>query len=179
MESGFCQCGCGQRTSLAQQTVAKLGHVKGQPVFYMRGHANRKREKYAEEDRGYGTPCWIWQLWQTDENYGRITLQRVDGGVSSQLAHRWVWEQKRGPIPHSLQLDHLCEQPACVNPDHLEPVTNAENVRRSRTTKLTWDDVRIIRAELAAGATHAELATRYRVCIATIGHIKSGRNWRE
>lgn len=46
--------------------------------------------------------------------------------------HRKVYAAARGPIPAGLTLDHLCRVKACVNPDHLEPVTRAENVRRSR-----------------------------------------------
>lgn len=46
------------------------------------------------------------------------------------LAHRFAYELFEGPIEDGLTLDHLCETPDCVRPEHLEPVTNAENVRR-------------------------------------------------
>lgn len=45
-------------------------------------------------------------------------------------AHRFNYERFRGPIPPGLVLDHLCRNPACVNPEHLEPVTDRENLRR-------------------------------------------------
>ena len=45
-------------------------------------------------------------------------------------AHRVVWETFVGPIPEGLELDHLCRNRKCVNPDHLEPVTRRENLRR-------------------------------------------------
>jgi hypothetical protein len=45
-------------------------------------------------------------------------------------AHRFAYENLVGEIPDGLALDHLCRNPRCVNPDHLEPVTHAENVRR-------------------------------------------------
>lgn len=45
-------------------------------------------------------------------------------------AHRVAWELLVGPIPEDLELDHLCKNPRCVNPNHLEPVTHAENCRR-------------------------------------------------
>ena len=47
------------------------------------------------------------------------------------LAHRFSYERAKGVIPEGLELDHLCRNPACVNPDHLEAVSGHENVRRS------------------------------------------------
>lgn len=70
--------------------------------------------------------CWIWRAARNAQGYGVCW-----NGRSTQLAHRWVYEQIVGPIPDGLELDHLCRVRACVNPDHLEPVTHAENVRRS------------------------------------------------
>lgn len=50
------------------------------------------------------------------------------------LAHRWSYEFHVGPIPEGLDLDHLCRNRGCVNPDHLEPVTREENIRRAFAT---------------------------------------------
>ena len=68
--------------------------------------------------------CWSWRG-STDRGYGRVS-------VNDRLvyAHRFVWECMRGAIPPGLQLDHLCRNRRCVNPDHLEPVTHIENCRR-------------------------------------------------
>ena len=51
-------------------------------------------------------------------------------GGKNQTAHRVVWELFVGPIPEGMDLDHLCRNRACCNPDHLEPVTRLENLRR-------------------------------------------------
>lgn len=72
------------------------------------------------------TGCWIWQAARVVSGYGRFTV----GGLT-RATHRVSYETFVGPIPEGLQLDHLCRTPACINPEHLEPVTNLENRRRS------------------------------------------------
>lgn len=56
-------------------------------------------------------------------------------GGSAGYAHRVAYEALVGPIPGGLVLDHLCRNPGCYNPTHLEPVTNAENIRRGYAVK--------------------------------------------
>lgn len=70
--------------------------------------------------------CWIWQAQVPPDGYGRI---HVNGKPT--LAHRASYEAFVGPIPDGLHIDHLCFTKRCVNPAHLEPVTQAENNRRS------------------------------------------------
>lgn len=68
--------------------------------------------------------CWI-PDGHRNNGYAIFTFN----GASS-MAHRASWELLVGPIPEGLQLDHLCRVRACVNPDHLEPVTQRENTLR-------------------------------------------------
>lgn len=84
------------------------------------------------------TGCWIW-AGRLDGNsrsggYGRITIpgSLTDDGRPKPglLAHRVSYETFVGPIPVGLTLDHLCRETRCINPDHLEPVTLSENLRR-------------------------------------------------
>lgn len=78
-----------------------------------------------------GSGCWLWQGPVNHKGYGLITVgSRLDGSHKTRSVHRAAFEEWIGPIPDGLTLDHLCEVKSCCNPDHLEPVTNAENMRR-------------------------------------------------
>lgn len=72
--------------------------------------------------------CWVWTGAKSRGGYGQF---RINKEVVA--THRLAYELLIGPIPDGLQLDHLCRNPSCVNPGHLEPVTMAENIRRIPT----------------------------------------------
>ena len=76
--------------------------------------------------------CWLWTACTTR---GYPTFSENGTNVRG---HRWAYEHFVGPIPDGLHLDHLCRTPLCVNPDHLEPVTPAENTRRSFEARGAW-----------------------------------------
>lgn len=69
--------------------------------------------------------CWIWTAGRTGSGYGAF---RYDGGT---VAHRFSYEAHVGPIPDGHVIDHLCRNKACVNPAHLEAVTQSENISRA------------------------------------------------
>lgn len=73
--------------------------------------------------------CWLWTGPPDRDGYGKFTVT----GSQRAFAHRFAYEQLVGPIPDGLQLDHLCRVPACVRPEHLEPVTCRENLLRGKT----------------------------------------------
>lgn len=74
------------------------------------------------------TGCWLWNG-SINNGYGRVWL----GGKAPLLVHRVAYSVLVGPIPEGLTIDHLCRQPSCVNPAHLEPVTQRENLLRGET----------------------------------------------
>ena len=70
--------------------------------------------------------CWEWTGCRSPRGYGRFRWDQGRGDA----AHRYAYERFLGPIPDGLVIDHLCRNPGCVNPGHLEAVTQRENVLR-------------------------------------------------
>lgn len=91
-----------------------------------KGHSHKS---FADAQRYYVpepvTRCWLWQGVLDDYGYGRFWLH----GKEFQ-AHRVLYEVAHGPIPKGLVIDHICRVKHCVNPDHLEAVTQKENTLR-------------------------------------------------
>ena len=82
--------------------------------------------KFTHDESG----CWVWTAYKNDDGYGVVW----DGNVGkTRKAHQVLYELAKGPIPDGLEIDHLCSNRACINPDHLEAVAHLENVRRGTT----------------------------------------------
>lgn len=75
--------------------------------------------------------CWVWQKVLTKDGYGQTNYVDDDGTHRTKIAHKLMYEQIIGPVPDGLELDHICENRACINPIHLEPVTPLVNKSRS------------------------------------------------
>ena len=96
-----------------------------------------KSDEYTVHDGG----CWLLlDYLPGDGGYVRVTRNG-----RRMLAHRYFYEMHVGPIPDGLEIDHLCRNRACVNPEHLRPVTRAEN---------TFADGSLARAKVNADKTH-------------------------
>ena len=68
--------------------------------------------------------CWIWTSTKS-HGYGALTIEK-----KPVYAHRFSYQHFKGPIPKGREIDHLCRNRLCVNPDHLEAVTKKENILR-------------------------------------------------
>lgn len=104
--------------------------------------------------------CWEWKAWKYPSGYGACYVKR-----RARRAHRYAYEITHGPIPGGYFVCHKCDNPPCVNPDHLflgTPLDNMQDrARKGRTYRKVTDAVREqIIALRAAGLTTAEIASR-------------------
>jgi len=166
--SGLCMCGCGRPTAIAKQSESRNGVIAGKPHRYLPGHGSfRHPQNYIVDESG----CWVWQGRKGKTGYGAVGLR---GRV-----HRVFYERLVGPIPDGMELDHICRNRACVNPDHLEPVTHRENMRRAGMMRLDAESVVAIRRERTAGSGVRELGRKFGVSHSTISAILAGKTWRD
>lgn len=127
--------------------------------------------------------CWTWNGAKSEKGYGRW-----QAGDRTVMAHRHAYELVTGPIPDGLMLRHSCDNPACVNPRHLDTGTARDNaqdaIARGRWTrgdrngkaKLSPRDVLEIRTNPNREKLRA-LASRFGVSPATVSLIRSGKRW--
>lgn len=134
-----------------------------------------KGPDYLEQNCGHSTPCWVWQRFKDKHGYGKLSRPDMEA-----RAHREYYIRAKGPIPDDKPcLDHLCRNPSCVNPDHLEAVTHIENLRRGIVPKITFDQAKEIRRRVAAGEPYAPIAAEYGVSEYVMWQIAEDITWRE
>ena len=104
--------------------------------------------------------CWMWTGARSGKRKAPYGAVRVDGARNPTAAHVVFYVALVGPIPAGLELDHLCRNTLCVNPEHLEPVTHAVNVRRgmARQNGAFWRE----RTHCANGHAFTQENTRLR-----------------
>lgn len=108
--------------------------------------------------------CWEWTRGKCSSGYGSIRVKDKKHRV-----HRLFYETCFGPVPKGLQLDHLCRNRWCCNPDHMEAVTQQENIRRGLTGKLNNHNARKTRCprghEYTEENTYIQRVTGGRQCL--------------
>lgn len=139
-----------------------------------------------EATSGSCSPCIEWTGARIPEGYGQKWNPRTK---KAELAHRLAWEKANGPIPAGMFVCHKCDNPPCVNPEHLflgTPKDNmADKCRKGRQprgethprAKLTERDVREIRRADGHGSSQRELARLYGVSPRSIQFIIQRRTW--
>lgn len=170
---GFCQCGCGEKTAIADETARNQFRFKGQPVRRISGHGKKRHwDKYEISPTG----CWVWTGILDKGGYA-AGVQIGGRGSKRKRVMRYFYETLIGQIPKGLVLDHLCRTRACVNPLHLEPVTIKENSHRGAGSKLNRQSAFEIRCLAMSGAMGSWIAAQYGVSQQTVCDIKMGRKW--
>jgi|GEM_PF-6206627 len=102
--------------------------------------------------------CWEWGGYIDRNGYGKAYDPSLPTGRRMDWAHRVSYRRHRGEIPVRHELDHLCENTRCINPDHLEPVTKPEHARRT-FARLGVDQAHGAAARMRRmGMTYAEIA---------------------
>lgn len=122
-EHGVRCAGCGERHLVAERQEHRAGPAHQALI------ESRSAERKARTEGRWWARLTIGDCWEAP------TRSPLGYGTSPvklpRAAHQYVWTTLVGPVPDGMELDHLCRNRACCNPDHLEPVTHRENVLRS------------------------------------------------
>lgn len=162
----MCQCGCGKEAPI----------YRGVQMRFLRGHAGaavaRIALRYVVDPV---TGCWLWQLAKRD-GYG---IERHNGKVAQ--AHVVSYEKRKGPIPDGMVLDHVvCQNRACINPDHVEPVTSTVNTQRRKLSKINMSIARDMRNDFHSGrCTKSAIALERGLSLSLVCDVINNNTWKE
>lgn len=194
---GYCHCGCGQKTDLADNTHRSRGWVKNEPKRFINNHHFRNLPRQSLEERFWtkvaitANPdkCWEWQAYLDTHGYGHIGIGGRKG--KEVAAHRVAWELTHGEIPNGLWVLHKCDNRSCCNPNHLflgTPLDNSQDmVAKGRgmrgeghyNHKLTAEQVQYIRTKYASGAiSQRELADEMGIYQSAVSRIVNKQEWK-
>lgn len=131
--------------------------------------------------------CWIWKASKDKNGYG--IFRGMIGSVMFTRAHRYSYALHTGDLLIGMQALHTCDNPSCVNPEHLFSGTNADNMRdkaQKGRVKVPVGEkhgkailtARQVQRILKDPRPYAEIATQYNVASSTIGSIKQRVSWK-
>jgi hypothetical protein len=127
---GYCQCGCGEKTRIAKWNNTPKGWVSGRSLRFVNGHNNSVKRETDIKDRFWSKvaikgadECWEWKASRYPGGYGKFSIKD-----RYQQAHRLAWRLSNGEIPSGQNILHKCDNPPCVNPNHLFLGTQTDNM---------------------------------------------------
>ncbi len=150
----------------------------------------RRDNKKLFFDRVYPEPntgCWLYCGSYSKEGYGKLTAEYFNGFRST---HRFSYFLHFGDFDRRLCVMHSCDNPTCVNPDHLSLGTHADNMadklakgrfsvkgEKNPKAKLCEQDIRDIRQLSKSGLSHRKIAAKYQVGKTSITYAINGKSW--
>lgn len=146
---------------------------------YMRAPAEERFERLYIPEPNSG--CWLWIGNLDNCGYGRFSFEG-----RARLSHRASYQMFCGPIPEGMQILHRCDNPTCVNPDHLFAGSISDNMRdmvaknrnaKHNNAKLDADQIKEIKFLAAQGLRHRKIAEQFKVTRSSISNAIAGRTW--
>lgn len=133
--------------------------------------------------------CWEWNGPRNQDGYGIYPTMVGDKRFGERRAHRLAYLAWKGPITQSQLVRHHCDNPPCINPDHLDLGTHSDNMNDAKErgrnargeshgmSKLTESDVLAIRDASASGESYRSISARYGLNKFTVGKIVRREKW--
>lgn len=133
--------------------------------------------------------CWEWTSTLNINGYATLGVKKRRRWTNIRV-HRFMYERHNGKLKRTEVVRHKCDNPVCVNPDHLEKGTQQDNMRdmverkrqavgeRHGMAELTWSLVSAIRGRLAAGGKQRRVAEEFGINQATVSRIANNKIWK-
>lgn len=175
-----CKCTCGGTTSVVTYDLTS-GHTKSCGCVHGLTPKKYIKSKTKTDDNG----CWIWIASSRRRGYGIVSLNKKQW-----IASRLSYSLFKGEIPEGMFVCHHCDNPRCINPDHLFLGTAKDNgvdmANKGRSAKgekngnvsITAKEASDIKKMLAEGLSGEKISEKTGISIHIVYHIKTGKTWK-